>query len=249
VSLDGRLALVTGAGHRLGRAIALALAEAGADVLVHYRSSADLARRTAESVRALGREADLIAADLSVPADIDELFDAIEGAHGGLDVLVNSAASFESAPIEDIQAEAWDRVMAVNLRAPFLCIRRAAPLLRARAHPGAVVNIADLSGLVPWRGFAHHSVSKAGLIHLTKAAAKELGPRIRVNAVLPGPILPPPGESPDSEEWRRRGDRLPLGRTGDPADIGSAVVFLAASDYITGEALAVDGGEHLLSGR
>lgn len=249
--LDGRIALVTGAGHRIGRAIALALARAGADVLVHYLTSEGDARETADGIAGLGRSAHLYRADLSEPDEIGALFGSIARDRGRLDVLVNSAASFRSAPFEEISAAEWDGVLAVNLRAPFLCTRHAAPLLRGAAdgRPGAVVNIADLSGVVPWRGFAHHSTSKAGLIHLTLAAAKELGPHIRVNAVLPGPILPPPGEDPDSDAWRRRGDRLPLRRTGDPADVGAAVAFLASSDYVTGETLFVDGGEHLLTGR
>lgn len=250
-ALDGRLALVTGAGRRVGRGIAVALAGAGADVLVHYLDSEDGAQETARAIRNLGRSAHTYQADLADPGGIDALFGAIGRDHGKLDVLVNSAASFESAPFEEISSGDWDEVMALNLRAPFLCTRHAAPMLRnaADGRPGAVVNIADLSGVVPWRGFAHHSTSKAGLIHLTLAAAKELGPRIRVNAVVPGPILPPPGEDPESEEWLRRGDRLPLRRTGDPADVGTAVVFLAANDFVTGETLIVDGGEHLLAGR
>jgi pteridine reductase len=248
--LAGRRALVTGAGHRLGRAIALALAEAGADVVVHYRSSEREAEETASRIGALGRDAVLRRADLSSPDDIAALFADIEAEGVGLDILVNSAASFESAPFAEIDASSWDEVLAINLRAPFLCIRHAAPLLGAcEPGPGVVVNIADLSGVVPWRGFAHHSVSKAGLLHLTRAAAKELGPGIRVNAVVPGPILPPPGEDPDGDAWKRRGDRLPLRRTGRPADVGAAVVFLASNDYVTGEAIAVDGGEHLLTGR
>jgi NAD(P)-dependent dehydrogenase (short-subunit alcohol dehydrogenase family) len=248
--LEGRRALVTGAGHRLGRAIALALAGAGADIVVHYRSSQKEAEDTAARVRSLGRDAELLRADLAHPDEVARLFERVVAGGRGLDVLVNSAASFEGAPFSEIDAAAWDAVMAVNLRAPFLCTRHAAPLLEASSPgPGAVVNIADLSGLVPWRGFTHHSVSKAGLLHLTRAAAKELGPAIRVNAVVPGPILPPPGEDEDGEAWRRRGDRLPLKRTGQPEHVGAAVVFLAANDYITGEAIAVDGGEHLLTGR
>lgn len=247
--LAGRRALVTGAGHRLGRAIALALAGAGADLVVHYRRSDEGARETADAARRLGRDAALRRADLARPEEIAELFEGLAGEPAGLGVLVNSAASFESAPFEAIDAAAWDAVLGVNLRAPFLCIRHAAPLLRAGSGPGVVVNVADLSGLTPWRGFAHHSVSKAGLIHLTRAAAKELGPEIRVNAVVPGPILPPPGEDPDGDAWRSRGDRLPLRRTGDPADVGGAVVFLATNPYVTGECITVDGGEHLLTGR
>jgi pteridine reductase len=164
---------------------------------------------------------------------------------------VNSAASFENAPFDEITGEAWDAVMAVNLRAPFLCSQAAARLMRASSGagvPGLIVNVSDISGLTPWRGYAHHGVSKAALLHLTRVAARELGPHVRVNAVVPGPILPPPGEEEGSEAWRRRGERLPLRRTGRPQDIGEAVVFLARNDFITGETIVIDGGERLLAG-
>jgi NAD(P)-dependent dehydrogenase (short-subunit alcohol dehydrogenase family) len=155
--------------------------------------------------------------------------------------------------------------MALNLRAPFLCSQAAARLMRASGRatgargstggglgatgvPGLIVNVSDISGLNPWRGYAHHGVSKAALLHLTRVAARELGPHVRVNAVVPGPILPPPGEEEGSDAWRRRGERLPLGRTGQPQDVGEAVVFLARNDFITGETIVIDGGERLLAG-
>lgn len=172
---------------------------------------------------------------------------------------MNSAASFERAPFDEITAEDWDAVMALNLRAPFLCSQAAARLMGTsergstgasgrHAVPGLIVNVSDISGLAPWRGYAHHGVSKAALLHLTKVAARELGPGVRVNAVAPGPVLPPPREDENSDEWRRRGVRLPLGRTGDPSNVGEAVVFLARNDFVTGETIVIDGGERLLSG-
>lgn len=224
---------------------------------VHYRSSRQPAEETASSIGALGGEALTIQADLTEPEQISALFEGVRQGFGTLDILVNSAASFERAPFEEITAEDWDAVMATNLRAPFLCSQAAVRLMRAaergrprdeRAVPGLIVNVADISGLSPWRGYAHHGVSKAALLHLTRVAARELGPSVRVNAVVPGPILPPPGEKEDSEEWRRRGARLPLGRTGEPSDVGEAVVFLARSDFVTGEMVVIDGGERLLSG-
>lgn len=257
MDLEGRAALVTGAGHRLGRAIALGLAGAGCDVLVHYRSSEEGARATCEAIRALGRRAAPLRADLSRPAEIEELFAAVEREVDGLDVLVNSAASFIRRPFEEIGSEEWDAVLDLNLRAPFLLLRRSAGLMgsapaRRRAFgdgddaPAAAVNVADLSGLKPWRGYAHHAVSKAGLLHLTRAAALELGPDVRVNAVVPGPILPPRDRNDD---WARRGERLPLGRTGEPEEVADAVVFLARNDFVTGQALVVDGGAELTAGR
>lgn len=260
MELEGAVALVTGAGRRLGRAIALALGAAGCRLGVHYRSSAAEAEETLRLLEAAGAGGETLQADLSDPLEVDGLFRRVRHAFGRLDVLVNSAASFESEPFESISAGAWDDVMALNLRAPFLCSQHAARLMREAASgrrgaagpegvPGSIVNISDLSAVSHWRGFAHHGASKAGLLHLTRSSAKELGPAVRANAVLPGPILPPPGEDPAGEAWRHRGDRLPLQRTGDPAEVASTVVFLCSNDYITGEAITVDGGEHLLTGR
>ncbi len=267
MKLEGRVALVTGAGHRIGRAIALALGEAGCRVAVHYRSSREPADQTARRIADGGGEALTIQADLAEAEQITALFEDVRQGYGELDILVNSAASFERTPFDEITCEAWDGVMAVNLRAPFLCSQAAARLMQSPGRatekrgtdegapdsrgpgvPGLIVNVSDISALTTWRGYAHHGVSKAGLLHLTKVAARELGPHVRVNAVVPGPILPPPGEDEESQAWRRRGERLPLRRTGRPEDVGEAVVFLASNDFITGETIVIDGGERLLAG-
>lgn len=260
MELDGAVGLVTGAGRRLGREIALGLGAAGCRVGVHYRESATEAEETVRRLEAAGSEGKALQADLSDPLEVEGLFRRLRHAFGRLDVLVNSAASFEREAFETISAEAWDAVLALNLRGPFLCSRHAAGLMRdgapgrggapgPRGVPGSIVNISDLSAVSHWRGFAHHGASKAALLHLTRSTAKELGPAVRANAVIPGPILPPPGEDPVGEAWRHRGDRLPLGRTGEPVEVASTVVFLCSNDYITGEAITVDGGEHLLTGR
>ncbi len=253
MDLKGRVALVTGGARRLGRGIALALARAGSDVVIHYRGSREEAEQTAGDISALGVEAHLAQADLGLPAEIERLFIDLRDRIGRLDILVNSAAGFESCPFEELSAALWDRVMALNLRAPFLCSQQAArwmkeSVLRGRGA-GLIVNLGDLSGVNPWLGYAAHGVSKAALIHLTKVAARELAPEVRVNAVIPGAILPPPGVDPDSSEWQKMGERVPARRTGDPADVGETVVFLATNDFITGETIVVDGGEHLLSSR
>ncbi len=253
MSLQGQTALVTGGAHRVGKAIALALASAGASVVVHYRGSTEAAAETAHEIRALGVEGWPLQADLANPAEIEALFTSIDRTTGRLDILVNSAATFERCPLEEISLADWEAVQAINLRAPFLCIQEAAHRIRRGASQrgegsGSIINIADLSGLYPWKGYAHHGVSKAGLTHLTRIAAAELGPAIRVNAVVPGAVLPPPGVDPASERWRTTGERLPVGKTGDPGRIGEAVVFLASNDFITGEVLRVDGGEHLFAG-
>ncbi len=251
-------ALVTGAGVRLGRAIALGLAEAGCDVCVHFGRSREEAEDTAAAIQALGRKAEPLQADLADPRQIDRLFETVGNAFGRLDVLVNSAASFERERFEDITTEAWDLVQAVNVRAPFLCSQRAAALMRSSESrmgalgepraPGAIVNLGDLAGITTWQGYAHHGVSKAAVLHLTRVTARELAPDVRVNALVPGPILPPPGESVDSAAWRDRGTRLPLRRTGRPGHVVDAVLFLARNDFVTGATILVDGGEHLLPG-
>lgn len=246
--LSGRVALVTGAGRRLGRAIAEALAGEGADVIVHYGRSSEGADETVRAIRQSGCSGWAMGADLSDLSAIGELFDRIESEVGGLDILVNSAARFDSATFDDVGPEDWERSLSVNLRAPFFASQRAARLMRGRseAWTGAIVNMTDLSGRSPWKGFSVHGISKAGLAFLTEAAARELGPAVRVNAVMPGPILPAPGEDPESEDWKRRGDRLPLGRTGGPADITDAVLYLVRAEYVTGVILPVDGGERLV---
>ncbi len=239
------MALVTGAARRLGRAIAAALAARGAHLAIHYSSSREEAEEAAEELARQGVETWTAQADLRRPEEIDRLFEALQARFGALDLLVNSAASFRAADFDEITAEEWDEVMTLNLKAPFLCTQRAARLMRAGGG-GAVVNIVDLSALAPWPSHPHHGVSKAALLHLTRTAALALAPEVRVNAVAPGAILPPPGMSEESEEWRRRGERVPLGRTGDPADVGRAVVYLAENDFVTGALLPVDGGEHLI---
>lgn len=247
--IDAGVALVTGAGHRLGRAIALGLGRAGFDLVVHYRSSSDGARETAAAIEAMGRTAWLVAADLADLSAIDALFGEVEARAGRLDVLVNSAAGFDSRPLEAVESEDWERTLAVNLRAPFFCIQRAARLMRRNPRGGCVVNLADHAGVSPWLGYSVHGISKAGVLFLTRAAARELGPEVRVNAVVPGPILPPPGEDPEAESWLHRGDGLALGRTGDPEDVAGAVVYLVGAGYVTGAVLPVDGGEHLTPAR
>jgi NAD(P)-dependent dehydrogenase (short-subunit alcohol dehydrogenase family) len=250
MDLRDKVAVVTGGAHRVGKAIALALAREGAHVAVHYGTSEAAARATVAEIKSLGVRAMPIQADLHDPAQIDALFEAVGEEFGRLDVLVNSAASFVKQPFDEIGLDDWKDVLQVNLRAPFLCTQRAARLMRRAQRPAdepaLIVNIADLSGLHPWRSFVQHGVSKAGLIHLTRVSAYELGPDIRVNAIAPGAVLPPPGMDPHGERWQALGERVPLRRTGHPDYVGQTVVFLARNDYITGALIPVDGGEHLV---
>ncbi len=246
---EGRVALVTGAARRLGRELALGLGRAGFDLVVHYGGSREEAAETVDELEALGVRAVALPADLANAAAIESLFDEVDSLFGRLDVLVSSAASFSRRSLPEIDADAWDATLALNLRAPFLCLRAALPLLthpeRGGDEAGSVINVCDLSALVPWRGYAHHGVSKAGLLHLTRIAALELAPRVRVNAVVPGAILPPPGVSPEDSSWEAAGARVPLLRVGEPRNVVQAVLYLVANDFVTGEVLVVDGGELL----
>jgi NAD(P)-dependent dehydrogenase (short-subunit alcohol dehydrogenase family) len=248
--LSGKVALVTGGAHRVGKAIALALARQGAQIALHYGSSVQAAQTTAEEISIIGGRAVPIQADLRDPAQIERLFAAAGEAFGRLDVLVNSAASFVRQPFDAIQLADWTDVMQANLRAPFLCTQQAARLMRQANRPAdepaAIINITDLAGVQAWPGYTQHGISKAGLIHLTKITAVELAPDIRVNAIAPGAVLPPQGTDENSAFWQNIGARVPLRRTGNPDFIGQTVVFLAQNDYITGTVIPVDGGEHLV---
>lgn len=244
MDLTGKVALVTGGGRRVGRAIALGLAERGMNVVVHYNRSDVDATNTVEALRARGVSAELAQGNLGNPLDIEHVFVAVESYFGRLDVLVNSASTFVTGDVLEMTVGDWNYVMAVNLRAPFLCSQRAAHLMLARQAPGAIVNIADVAGQIPWTRFPIHSVSKAGLIMLTQVLAKSLGPHIRVNAVVPGPVLKP-DPMPDAR-WDALGAALPLGRTGEPENVVQAVLALVENDFITGSVLNVDGGDSLL---
>lgn len=240
MEIEGKVGLVTGGAHRVGRALVLGLARAGADVAIHYHGSGDEAAETADAVRALGRRAETFQADLSDPEAATRLANAVAESMGRLDVLVNNASLFESARFRDVTLEAWDRVMAVNLRAPFLLLQATAPLLEAAN--GVVVNIADLAGVQVWPAFPHHGVSKAGLIHLTRVAARSLAP-VRVNCIVPGTVLPPEDYTP--EQIQRSVDRTVLERIGSPEDVVEALLFLVRSDFATGSIVTVDGGRTL----
>lgn len=238
--LQGSVALVTGAGKRLGRAVALRLAEHGADVVVHYRNSQREAQEAVREIEKLGRRATAIGADLGQVSEIKRLFDEAGKHFGRLDVLVNSAANFLPASMVSTTEGIWDSALDTNVRAPFFCAQAAAPWLRRTQ--GVIINFADTGGLLGWTGYIPHSISKAGVIMLTKVLAKALAPEVRVNAIAPGTIT----MEGDPPEWEADFIKLaPLRRTGKPSDIADSVLFLVQSKFITGQVLVVDGGRAL----
>ena len=240
MELTGKVAVVTGGAHRVGKAIALALAGAGAHLVIHYHGSAE-ADATLAEIEALGVRAIGVSADLGDPAGAT-VFEAAEREFGGVDLLVNSAASFQSGSVLTLSPEEWRDTLNINLSGPFYCAQLAARSMQARGG-GAIVNIADLSGLQPWAKYPAHSVSKAGLLMLTKVLAKALAPSIRVNAIAAGSVIKPP----DWEEarWQASSQHTLLKRPGSGYDVAHAALFLLQEDYITGTTLLVDGGRSI----
>lgn len=240
MQLQERVALVTGGGVRLGRAIALELAAAGAVVAIHYHSSGEAAAAVVEAIRGGGGRAGAFDLDLQRTAALPGLVDRVLAAFGRLDVLVNNAAVFPRTPFLDATEADWQGVMDVNLKAPFFLSQAAArPMLAQGA--GKIVNLADISAERPWTGYLPYCISKAGIVTLTRGLAKALAPAIQVNAVAPGAIQFP--EAMPAEERERLLRAVPLGREGAAEDVARTVRFLLeGSDYITAVVLPVDGG-------
>jgi pteridine reductase len=239
--LSGRVALVTGAAKRLGRVVALRLADEGADVAIHYGQSANEAREVVSEIEKRGQRAASFSADLtSVPA-IQRLFDDATRHFGCLDILVNSAANFLETKFGETSESVWDASLDANLKAPFFCSQAAAPHL-AQSGRGVIINFSDIGGLLGWREFLPHSISKAGVIVLTRILAKELAPKVRVNAIAPGTISMP-GDPPQLEADYIR--RAPLRRTGRPEEVADAAMYLITAEFITGQVLVLDGGRTL----
>jgi pteridine reductase len=237
----GRIALVTGGAVRVGRAISSALAEDGYRMIIHYNSSSGPADELVDEIRAKGGEAVAIGADLADADAVRKLAsDAVE-AFGGIDLLVNNASVFPAERLEETDEALWDHTIAVNLRAPFFLIRHLASTLRERR--GVVINMADLAGIQTWAAYAAHGISKAGVVHLTRVAARSLAPEVRVNGIAPGTVLPP--ESMSDDEIRTLAARAPLKKNGSPDDVVRALRYLLAADFVTGETLVVDGGRLL----
>lgn len=238
--LQDQTAIVTGAAKRIGRAIALTLASAGANVVVNYQSSEADALATAREIEARGVKALLVKADVSRAAEAKRLADAAKEQFGRIDVLVNNAGVFFAASWSELTEEHWDRILAANLKTQFFCAQAVAPIMLEQQR-GRIINISSIGGLLAWPEFMHYCVSKAGVIMLTRCLARALAPHVLVNSVAPGTIQFP-GEPPDEAYIRR----APLKRTGTGDDIAETVLFLAAqADFVTGQVFVVDGGRTL----
>ncbi|GIK42561.1 MAG: 3-oxoacyl-ACP reductase [Chloroflexota bacterium] len=236
----GKTALITGGAHRVGQAITLALAQAGANVVINYSTSAKAALATEALAQALGVEALVIQADITDLPQVEAMAAAAKERFGGVDILVNSASFWLETPFPTNDVTAWHRVTNVAIHGSFYCANAVAPLLLEKSE-GAIVNIVDLSAWEPWPNFMAHSVGKAALLALSRQLALELAPTVRVNAVAPGPVLPPPDY--DQDKIARTAHKTLLDCWGSPEDVAEAVLFFVKAKYITGEVLAVDGGE------
>lgn len=242
MEIRGKVALVTGGARRVGREIVLSLAREGARIGLHYNTSRDEAEKTKHAAEEHGTEVFLLQGDFS---RIDVVQDVVEKCHrhwGQLDILINNASVYYSTPLDAVSEEQWDDLLSINLKAPFFCARAAARMMK---NAGKIINIADVSGYIPWSDFIPYCTSKAGLIAVTKGLAKALAPDIQVNAVAPGTVLL--GDDALETHAQEIERETLLKRIGSPQDIANTVIFLLkGSDYITGETIAVDGGSLLV---
>ncbi|MDQ3247849.1 MAG: SDR family oxidoreductase [Chloroflexota bacterium] len=243
VNPKGKVALITGGAHRVGKAITLMLAGAGAHVVVNYNTSAQEAQQTVAEAEALGVQALAVACDVADYSAVQRMAAQIGERFGGVDIIVNSASYFAKTPFPTTDAaviERWHKVTRILIDGTFYVCNSLVPTMQARGG-GAIVNIVDLSAWTPWPNFMAHAAGKAALLAITRQLALELAPTIRANAVAPGPVLPPPDY--DTHQQAAAANRTLLERWGSPADVANAVRYLIEADYVTGDVIVVDGGE------
>ena len=242
-AISAPVAIVTGAGKRLGKQIALALGRSGYDVVVNYHSSRSGAAETAALIRKLGQRSAAIRADISKSSQVSAMVKKALSQFGRIDLLVNNSAVYRRANLRETTDKVWDEALGTNLKGTFLCCRAVAPQMLKQGG-GRIINIASLGGLQPWKEHLPYSVSKAGVIMLTRILARELAPTIQVNALAPGTIIMKGEES--IEVSLTPVGKIPLRKYGKPSDIADMVLFLALkSTYITGQVIAIDGGRSL----
>ncbi|MGH7907495.1 MAG: SDR family NAD(P)-dependent oxidoreductase [Candidatus Binataceae bacterium] len=243
MDLNGKVALVTGAGRRIGRAIALALARRGVTVAVHYRTSQVEAMQAVAEITAGGGKAAAFSADLENVAGIEALINSVLASFARLDILVNSASVFFRRPIEEVTERDWDLNLNVNLKAPFFAAKFAGAAMR-RQGAGKIINIGDWAGIRPYNNYLPYTVSKSGLVGLTRALAKALAPQVQVNCVALGPVMPPDDYTAEEIEGLRRATLTKS--LGSPDDAAQAVLFLCeGTDFATGATFLLDGGRLL----
>lgn len=240
MEIKDKVALVTGGAHRVGRAITLMLARAGASVVINYNTSAVKAEATADEARALGAKVLLVQADIAHHDRVKAMAGQVSAWFDGIDILINSADRWEKSPFPSDDIGPWERVIGTGVNGPYYVTNAFAPMMLKRGG-GVIVNIVDLAAWEAWPQFTAHAVSKAAVLTMTRQFALELAPTIRVNAVTPGPVLPPPDYSPEMIE--KTAARTLLNRWGTAEDVAQAVKFLIEADYITGDTITVDGGE------
>ncbi|MEJ2211524.1 MAG: SDR family oxidoreductase [Anaerolineae bacterium] len=245
MDLQGKVALVTGGGVRVGRAISLGLARAGARVVVHYNTSSGPAEETVAEAQRLGAEAVAMQGDFSSTEQVREVARAARQAFGDVDVLVHAASPFVKGRLFDTDLETWHLLSAAVVESFFLLTRELAPAMQ-QAGEGAIVAILDRGAFDPWPEYLFHGLAKMALWGLVRSFAAELAPAVRVNGIVPGPVLPPPGMEAGVAEKVAQ-DTL-LKRWGSPGDVVEAVLYLARAEYVTGTALFVDGGERWVRG-
>lgn len=243
-NLQGKVALLTGAARRIGAVTAKTLHEAGADIIIHYRHSANDAKQLQQTLNALRADSCfLVQGDLlDIPA-LQAMMKQVISYKDRLDIVVNNASSFYPTPIGEVTERQWDDLFGTNAKAPFFVSQAAYPYLKQ--HAGCIVNIVDIHGIRPMKAYPVYSAAKASLIMLTQALAREMGTEIRVNAVAPGAILWPEMENNQGQAQQTLLDKTALKRQGKPDDIADAVLYLCQADYVTGQVIPVDGGRVL----
>jgi len=237
---DRPVALVTGAGHRVGRAFAVALGNRGYDIAVHYHAAEEPAAQTVKEIVSAGGMGETFAEDLTVATGPQSLVSSVIARMKRLDVVINSAALMLRTPVDEVTVDQWDTIFALNLRAPFFVAQAAAKVM---TDGGVIINISDLAAYETWPAYVPHAISKLGVVKMTESLARVWGPRLRVNAIAPGAILLP--EDWDEEQARKFASTTPLRRIGSPDDAVAAMLYLLDARYVTGETIVVDGGRRI----